>query len=165
MNKKQERTLTLIETTKNSDVLLGFIESLDSFQLNCLDIWVDEFQKLYKAAKNLPSSDKVTFQTQTNIGKYSINVTISNVSDITVMNEMEGKVEVVIIFYKNAECILAARGSGKKLRGGLISEEVKELMDIIKTAIKENKKSKSFIFNLLSKKEKYEEPEYYDYDN
>ena len=161
MNKKQERTLTLIETTKNSDVLLSFIESLDRFELNCLDVWVDEFQQLYKMARNLPASDKFIFQTQTLIGKYSIDVTLSNVFDISVINEMEGKTEASIIFYRGTECILAARGSGKKLRGGLDREEVRELLDIIKQAIKDNKRSKSFLFNLFSKKEK----EIENYDN
>lgn len=161
MNKKQERTLTLIETTKNSDVLLGLIESLDKFELNCLDVWVDEFQQLYKMARNLPSSDKFIFQTQTLIGKYSIDVTLSNVFDISVINEMEGKTEASITFYRGTECILAARGSGKKLRGGLDREEVRELLDIIKQAIKDNKRSKSFLFNLFSKKEK----EIENYDN
>ena len=161
MNKNQERTLTLIETTKNSDVLLTFIESLDKFELNCLDVWVDEFERLYKMGRNLPASDKYTFQTQTGIGsKYTINVTISNVSDISLINEMEGRTEASIIFYRGTECILAARGSGKKLRGGLNVEEVRELMDIIKQAIKDNKKSKSFIYSIFSKKEKETE-----YDN
>ena len=163
MNKNQERTLTLIETTKNCDVLLSFIESLDKFELNCLDIWVDEFEKLYKMVRNLPASDKHTLQTQTGIGKYTINVTISNVSDISLLNEIEGKTEASIIFYRGTECILAARGSGKKLRGGLNREEVRELLDIIKQAIKDNKKAKSFVFNLFSKKETLDD--YTEYDN
>lgn len=156
--KEQERVLTLIETTENAGVVADLVNGLDKFQVNCLDIWVDEFEQMYRTLRRRPSSDKITMTAYTNIGDYTIIYNISNVSDINLINEMEGKIEASISFYNGLNCCLAPSGSGKKLINGLKPDELRDFMTILKQAIKDKKKTFSLMYRLFGG-EKVEKPE------
>ena len=152
MKKADERTLTLIETTENSDVLSEYINSIaNKHQLEFLDLVIgsaDSFYHLMMSEGPVRSS----FTRIESLGDIGIEYTIANVHDMYLINEAPGKLEIIVTFKKDGNTVFIVEGSGPKMHG-CISTEWRDFMDIFKEEIKTKRKTFKFWFKLFGPKD------------